>query len=147
MSGRIFLLNDQNQTELIAMEEALYDSEKLLQEMLAKHTDLLAGEQIDSKNPRRWLLITREMAVPDEKDGAARWSLDHLFLDQDGVPTLIEVKRSTDSRIRREVVGQMLDYVAKGGRHRSDRPVRKVQVPVLPNGNEGMDQFSIRLAQ
>jgi hypothetical protein len=28
------------------------------------------------------------------------------------VPTLIEVKRSTDTRIRREVVGQMLDYAA-----------------------------------
>ena len=37
----------------------------------------------------------------------------HLFLDQDGIPTLVEVKRSTDSRIRREVVGQMLDYAAK----------------------------------
>ncbi len=28
------------------------------------------------------------------------------------IPTLVEVKRSTDSRIRREVVGQMLDYAA-----------------------------------
>jgi hypothetical protein len=33
-------------------------------------------------------------------------------LDQEGVPTLVEVKRSTDTRIRREVVGQMLDYAA-----------------------------------
>jgi hypothetical protein len=41
-----------------------------------------------------------------------RWSLDHLFFDQDAVPTLIEVKRSSDTRIRREVVGQMLDYAA-----------------------------------
>ena len=41
-----------------------------------------------------------------------RWSLDHLFLDQEGIPTLVEVKRSTDTRIRREVVGQMLDYAA-----------------------------------
>lgn len=28
------------------------------------------------------------------------------------MPTLVEVKRSTDTRIRREVVGQMLDYAA-----------------------------------
>jgi hypothetical protein len=41
-----------------------------------------------------------------------RWSVDHLFLDQDAVPTIVEVKRSTDTRIRREVVGQMLDYAA-----------------------------------
>jgi hypothetical protein len=38
--------------------------------------------------------------------------LDHLFLDQDGVPTLVETKRSSDTRLRREVVGQMLDYAA-----------------------------------
>ncbi|MBK9978490.1 MAG: hypothetical protein IPP20_11280 [Gemmatimonadetes bacterium] len=35
-----------------------------------------------------------------------------MFLDQDAVPTLVEVKRSSDTRIRREVVGQMLDYAA-----------------------------------
>lgn len=110
MAGRIYLLNDNS--DLIAMEESPYDSEKLLQELLARHPDLLAGEQIDSETPRRWLLITREMAVPGELDGNARWSLDHLFLDQDAVPTLVEVKRSSDTRIRREVVGQMLDYAA-----------------------------------
>ncbi len=38
--------------------------------------------------------------------------MDHLFLDREGVPTLVEVKRGTDTRIRREVVGQMLDYAA-----------------------------------
>jgi hypothetical protein len=94
------------------MEESPYDSETLSQKLLADHPDLLAGDQINSEEPRRWLLITREMAVPGEQDGAARWSLDHLFLDQDAIPTLVEVKRSTDTRIRREVIGQMLDYAA-----------------------------------
>jgi hypothetical protein len=46
-----------------------------------------------------------------------RWSVDHLFLDQDGIPTLVEVKRSSDTRIRREVVGQMLDYAANAVVH------------------------------
>ncbi len=108
--GRIYLLNQEN--TLIAMTEQPYDSESLLQQLLATHADLLAGEQINRDVPRRWLLVTREMSVPDELDGPGRWSLDHLFLDQDGVPTLVEVKRSCDSRIRREVVGQMLDYAA-----------------------------------
>ena len=94
------------------MEETTYDSESLLQKLLADHPDLLAGDQIDAEEPRRWLLVTREMAVPGEQDGAGRWSLDHLFLDQDAIPTLVEVKRSTDTRIRREVIGQMLDYAA-----------------------------------
>ena len=94
------------------MEEAPYDSESLLQKLLADHPDLLAGDQINAEEPRRWLLVTREMAVPGEQDGAGRWSLDHLFLDQDAIPTLVEVKRSSDTRIRREVIGQMLDYAA-----------------------------------
>ena len=34
------------------------------------------------------------------------------MLDQDGIPTLVEVKRASDTRSRREVVAQMLDYAA-----------------------------------
>jgi hypothetical protein len=52
------------------------------------------------------------VSLASEEDGAGRWSVDHLFLDQDAIPTIVEVKRSTDTRIRREVVGQMLDYAA-----------------------------------
>ncbi len=110
MAGRIYVLGGESQ--LIAMEEAPYDSETLLQKLLADHPDLLAGDQINAEEPRRWLLVSREMAVPGEQDGAGRWSLDHLFLDQSAIPTLVEVKRSSDTRIRREVIGQMLDYAA-----------------------------------
>jgi len=110
MKGNIFLLQDGG--GLVRMKESPYDSEDLLQELLARYPDLLAGDQIDGDEPRRWLLVSREMAVPGEEDGAGRWSLDHLFLDQEAIPTLVEVKRSSDTRIRREVVGQMLDYAA-----------------------------------
>jgi len=109
MPGGIFLLRDD---DLVEMTERPYDSEALLQKLLAQHPALLAGDQIDSSQPRLWLLISREMAVPGDQDGDGRWALDHLFMDQDGVPTLVEVKRSTDTRLRREVVGQMLDYAA-----------------------------------
>jgi hypothetical protein len=112
MTGGIFLISDDNQ--LVELSSAAYDSEALLQELLERYPNLLAGEQIDAAAPRRWLLVTREAAVPTEADGGGRWSLDHLFLDQEGIPTLVEVKRSTDTRIRREVVGQMLDYAANG---------------------------------
>jgi len=110
MGAGIFLIRDDN--ELVELASRPYDSEDLLQGLLARYPNLLAGDQIDPTNPRRWLLLNREMAVPAEEDGAGRWSLDHLLLDQEAVPTLVEVKRSTDSRIRREVVGQMLDYAA-----------------------------------
>jgi hypothetical protein len=98
--------------ELIEMTEQPYALEDHLQELLALHPNLLAGGQINRESPRRWLLVGREVGLPSEEDGSARWSVDHLFLDQDGVPTLVEVKRSSDTRIRREVVGQILDYAA-----------------------------------
>jgi hypothetical protein len=106
----IFLI--QSDGSLVEMNEQAYDSEDLLQELLAKYPRLLSGDGNSDATPRRWLLISREMPVPDGEDGGGRWSLDHLFFDQEAIPTLIEVKRSCDTRIRREVVGQMLDYAA-----------------------------------
>lgn len=94
------------------MREEPYAAEELLQALLARYPELLAGGQISGSDPRRWLLVRREMGVPHVQDGYDRWSLDHLFLDQDGVPTLVEAKRSSDPRIRRTVVAQMLDYAA-----------------------------------
>lgn len=108
--GGIFLI--QTDGKLVEMKEELYKSEDVFQSFLAEYPNLLAGDQIDSEKPRRWLLIAREVVVPAQESGTGQWSLDHLFVDQDGIPTLVEVKRSTDTRIRREVVGQMLDYAA-----------------------------------
>lgn len=109
MKGGIFLLQG---NKLVGLNETQYEVESLLQELLANYPDLLVGSQVDPISPRRWLHVARESGIPGEEGGSGRWSLDHLFLDQDGVPTLVEVKRSTDTRIRREVVGQMLDYAA-----------------------------------
>jgi hypothetical protein len=110
MSDGIFLLQGD---ELVEMRQQPYDSENVLQTLLEKYPSLLAGEQIGER-PLRWLLVKREAGVPAHEGGGGRWSLDHLFVDQDAVPTLVEVKRSDDTRIRREVVGQMLDYAANG---------------------------------
>lgn len=106
----IFLI--QPNGDLVEMNEQPYDSEDLLQTLLAKYPSLLAGNQIDPQAPRKWLFIERESGVPSKEGGSGRWSADHLFLDQDAVPTIVEVKRSSDTRIRREVIGQMLDYAA-----------------------------------
>jgi hypothetical protein len=54
------------------------------------------------------------VGIPGDVDQTDRWSLDHLFLDQDGIPTFVECKRASDTRTRREVVAQMLDYAANG---------------------------------
>lgn len=98
--------------ELVEMNEKQHEREIVFQKLLEDYPDLLAGDQIDRESPRRWLLVSREMGLPYDEKGAKILSLDHLFLDQDGIPTLVEVKRSSDTRLRREVIAQMLDYAA-----------------------------------
>lgn len=95
---------------LLRMTAQPYDTEELLQQLLARYPDVLAADA----DPRgsSWLLVSREVPIPDAPESTGRWALDHLFLDRDGVPTFVEVKRKSDTRLRREVVGQMLDYAA-----------------------------------
>jgi hypothetical protein len=111
--GKVFLTGPRAEG-LIALEETGYIKEATLQELLARYPDLLPGDQIDPESPRRWLLVSREIGIPGDVDETGRWSLDHLFLDQDGIPTFVECKRASDTRARREVVAQMLDYASNG---------------------------------
>lgn len=110
MNSGIYLKKDDG--SLVEMTEQQYASEDVLQTLLADHPSLLAGNQINPAAPRKWLLVSRETLLASVQDGVGRWSVDHLFLDQDAIPTIVEVKRSSDTRIRREVVGQMLEYAA-----------------------------------
>ncbi|MFC2026836.1 hypothetical protein ACFLUX_02555 [Chloroflexota bacterium] len=111
----IFLLKDSENLEKIPMKQ--YDSEELLQSLIEKHPELLAGDQINPDEPVRWMLVRREAGVPDGDQHSDRWAIDHLLLDQNAIPTFVETKRSTDTRIRREIVGQMLDYAANAQRY------------------------------
>lgn len=102
---------------LAVLHDTKYDSEALLQEALALYPDVIAGPTTKSDEANRLLLIAQEMGVPDSEAGGMTFRLDHLFVDSNCVPVLVEVKRSSDTRIRREVVGQMLDYAANGVRY------------------------------
>ncbi|WP_435320814.1 hypothetical protein [Haloarchaeobius sp. TZWSO28] len=102
----------QDGDRLVEMTESPYEYESILQTSLADFPRLLAGDQMGTDSRREWALVAREAAVPDKEGGNERWSADHLFVDQDAIPTIVEVKRSSDTRIRREIVGQMLDYVS-----------------------------------
>ena len=105
---RIYVRNEAGGLEPLVEER--FGKEEELQILLAKHPELLDGEQMRPGNPLRWILITREQPISDTVDGAGRWSLDHMIIDQDARPTLVEVKRGNNSEVRRTVVGQMLDY-------------------------------------
>lgn len=110
MADRIYLVSDDG--TLKPMEATPFAREDVLQRLLERYPDLLAGEQVDPDDPRRWLLVKRETSIRHEGDEVHRWRLDHLFLDQDGVPTLVETKIASNPELRRQVVGQMLDYAA-----------------------------------
>jgi hypothetical protein len=143
-SAKIFLVDDK-QEGLIPMTETAYVTEDVLQDLLAHYPDLLPGDQIDPENPLRWLLVSREMSVPGEMDEPGRWSLDHLFLDQDGIPTFVECKRATDTRSRREVVAQMLDYAANGVEYWGIDRIRQAAAETAKQNVKMLDDEIVRL--
>ena len=105
--GTIYLVEGD---DLRRMAPSAPESEDRMQELVARYPELIAGDD----GPL--LLIRREQAIGDgTADG--RWSLDHLFVTRDAVPVLVEIKRASDTRIRREVVGQLIDYAANASAH------------------------------
>jgi len=106
----VYTINDRN--ELIPLVETRYARELDLQDAVADHPELLAGDQMNPIDPRRFVLVTSEAGLANSTTSGNVFSLDLLFVDQDGIPTLVEVKRSTDTRLRREVIAQLLEYAA-----------------------------------
>lgn len=125
MAERIYLLADQG--DLSEMTEERFDTEAALQTLIAEHPELLAGEQIDPHDPPRWILVRREKGIADTSEAEyARWAVDHLLIDQNAVPTLVEVKRGDNRELRRTVVGQMLEYAAHASRTWTADELRRV---------------------
>ena len=83
------------------MREEVFQAESVLERLLAESPAMLAGD--DDSSTRRLLLLGRT----DDQAGP-----DYVFLDQEGIPTLVEVTRSGDPDASRELVGQMVDFVA-----------------------------------
>jgi hypothetical protein len=141
VGGGIFHIDGEDR--LVELIEEPYDSEERLQKLLENYPELLSGDQFSSGPARRWLLISREMGIPGEENGCDRWSVDHFFVDQDAIPTFVEVKRSSDTRIRREVVGQMLDYAANAVVY---WPVERIQSEFEAGSNDRGNDPSEHLA-
>ena len=141
----IYHLNELGQLE--PMQEADFDLEDTLQELVAKHLDLLSGEQITPGVPRRWILIDREQGIPDIEGGSNRWALDHLLIDQDAIPTLVETKLAGNPDIRRAVVGQMLEYAAHARRTWNVERIRRVFEERARDDGLNPDEFLAELLQ
>ena len=150
---RIYVRNAAGGLEPLVEER--FDEEADLQKLLAEYPELLEGTQIRPDDPRRWILITREQGIPATLGAGDRWSVDHLVIDQDAVPTLVEVKRGDNTELRRTVVTQMLDYAAhahlvSAGRMRETfekQPNAKEQMlslfgdPALDDPERAVDEF------
>jgi hypothetical protein len=88
------------------MDSAMPLSERELQDLIAASPEIVGdGDPL--------LLICDEQPIGDA-DQSGRWSLDLLLVNRDAIPILVEIKRATNPQLRREVVGQMLDYAANG---------------------------------
>jgi len=108
MGANLYLMSGGTATEMI---EHCYDMEADLQKIIADNPDLLVRDS--EAEDARLLLVAREFGVSEGEDGSATFRLDHLLVDQSGVPVLVEVKRCTNTQLRREVVGQIMDYASR----------------------------------
>lgn len=122
-TSKIFLLDGDSTTRVI--EEANYDGEKQLQEVIESNPDLIPGDQLDPNDPLRWILIKREAGIPETEGGSSRWSIDHVLIDHNAVPTFVECKLSGNPEARRKVVAQMLDYAANASAYWPDGRMRE----------------------
>ena len=111
MDEPIFIIGSDG--KLTSVQKNTYDREAQLQQLINDHPELIPGMgDIGEGESIRWLLVQREAGIPREDGGSDWWSIDHILVDQFATPTFVEVKRASDTRVRREVVAQMLDYVA-----------------------------------
>ena len=140
MAEKIYIRNARG--ELEPLTEERFETEDLLQQLIGQHPELLAGDQMRPDDPLRWILIKREMPIEG-------WALDHLLIDQHSRPTLVEVKRGANREIRRNIVGQMLDYAATAASVWSERDMRRIfeessddpdgEIGILLQGDEEPD--------
>ncbi len=108
MASSIFVVEPTG--DLKRMRPSAPRDEDKIQELVARYPEIIGGSG-------RLLLVRREQGIPDSRESSGRWSIDHLFVTDTALPVLVEVKRAVDTRLRREVVGQMLDYAANGVAH------------------------------
>lgn len=143
---RVFVVDGEWQSEPMIPVRCT-DEAKELQSLLANNFDLLAGEQITPLSPRRWLLIRKEMPVPDPNSGDNRWAVDFLFVDQNAVPTFVECKRFNDTRSRREVVGQVMEYAANGQFYWDHETLKGFAEKTATTGGEALEDALAKIQQ
>ena len=124
MAERIYSRGSDGNLEWL--EEEPFQSEDAIQLLVAEHPEVLDGEQVQPGDRRRWLLIKREKGISESVHSGAKWTVDHVIVDQDAIPTLVEVKRGSNPEIRRAIVGQMLEYASHAANTWTSEELRQV---------------------
>ena len=76
--AKVYVINNDGTTE--AMSEIHCKNEDIeLQRILENNPDLIPGDQTNPTDPRRWLVVKREMPVPDPSTGDNRWSIEYIL--------------------------------------------------------------------
>lgn len=86
------------------LDQIVFENEALLQDLLERFPQVIALDDIGVTEP--FIVIGREV---ETKAGF----IDVLCIDGNGVLTVIETKLARNSQIQREVIGQILEYVAQ----------------------------------
>ena len=112
MDNTLFLMNGK---KAIEMEMKKYEKEADLQEIIKDNPNLLTRTMEDGTSKKLYL-VKQELSMKELEYGSISYSLDHFMVDEEGMPVLVEVKRSNDTRIKREVVAQMMDYASRASK-------------------------------
>lgn len=99
--AKILLINGEN---IKALDKVKFTQEGKLQDYLEKYPSLIPlAEIVDGATDL--LCIGREVSIPSG-------SVDLLFIDKDGFLTIVETKLIKNPEIRREVIGQIIEYAS-----------------------------------
>lgn len=109
MSNSLYFMLDGKAYELVV---GGFEKETDLQKIVEDNPNLLA-RSFDDALPLKLYLVDREFGTYVIGDSGTQYSADHILVDETGIPVIVEVKRSSDTRIKREVVAQMLDYACR----------------------------------
>lgn len=101
MSDNVLIVED-GKAKLIKRKK--YSDESTLQSLLEQYPELISLQDIQD-DPLPLVPIGLETSVPSG-------SIDLLFCDASGVTTLVETKLAKNPQVRREVVGQIIEYAA-----------------------------------
>lgn len=129
--AKILLIEEGN---IKALDKVKFTEEGKLQDYLEKYPSLIPLGEIVEGAPDL-LCIGREVSV-------SSGSVDLLFIDKDGVLTILETKLVKNPGIRREVTGQIIEYASYISQWTADKVYEIANEHLKSNLDEVMENIS-----